>query len=842
MKKRILCVLLCALMILQTLPLAVGADGVTCSPVCVGTNRNANEYVWNFSAPINSYLSVTDDGMLMRVQWGALENALLVDYFDRTYEYRYSLTVKAELPIFGGFHVGTDGYYYLVTGQTNYDELADTECFRVTKYDRDWNRIDAVGLYDCNTTVPFNAGSLRFAEHGQYLLIRTAHEMYTSPDGLNHQANVTLSLDTRSMTFAGTACEVAPSLAGYVSHSFNQFLLMDGNTLVAIDHGDAYPRSIVLARAVLPLDGTLDIFTEEGFYRGHLDKFDLFAFPGATGENYTGACIGGFEYSDSAYLVAFNTVAQDGNYYQNQTKNICIATLNKQTEEIRILPVTDYAEGDGTTGVPHLVKLSNNSFLLMWMRRENLYYAVLNGDGEVVGEVQCAPDGTLSDCAPIVIDGKVVWYVYQGNRVTFYELDGETLEFRLQTTDTSHDWQVLEYPTEAGGECRGICKRCGTEGSFATPEYLLLNWGYDPSELYYKDYWFAWEGPFEVGTLLYWRLTPITDVMLTVSDTQGIVLDQGDGTLLCAKEGTYTLTLTHAYNPHLTRSFKIKVGHRYRYGCDTVCENCGHVREAGHVPGPLYIWPYPTCTEDGHGVTYCTFCNVELSHETIPATGHSYTEWWISMHPTCTEGGWEGRMCMNCGTYETQELPVTEHRYNAFVTLPTCTEGGFTTYICNCGDSYVAHETPATGHYFGRDCDTVCENCDYVREAEHIHSPLYIRQYPTCIEGGYGVTYCTMCGVELSCEMIPAMGHSFGQWYDGALGKEERFCNTCGEAETRDKEPDFDIDGNGRAEQADLTLLMSVLVGNTETDILFDLDFDGRLTVYDCVLLMQQLQ
>ena len=31
--------------------------------------------------------------------------------------------------------------YYIVSGQNNPDELADVECFRITKYDKNWNRI-----------------------------------------------------------------------------------------------------------------------------------------------------------------------------------------------------------------------------------------------------------------------------------------------------------------------------------------------------------------------------------------------------------------------------------------------------------------------------------------------------------------------------------------------------------------------------------------------------------------------------------------------------------------------------------------------------------------------------
>ncbi|MBQ8323884.1 MAG: hypothetical protein IJX82_01890 [Clostridia bacterium] len=845
MKKQLLCVLLSLLMIWQTLPVITHADSVTCSPVCEGTNANGNEYIWNWAAPMYSYLAVTAEGMLMRVQWGALEEKLLVEYFNSAYEFQYSLTVEQELPMFGGFHAGTDGCYYVVTGQTNYDEQADVECFRVTKYDSRWNRLGSAGLYDCNTTVPFDAGSLRFAEYGQFLLIRTAHEMYTSSDGLNHQANVTLSLDTLSMTFADTACEVEYSLAGYVSHSFNQFILMDGNQLLGLDHGDAYPRSITLSKATFPIDGTLGIYDELGFYRDLPATYDLFTFPGEIGENYTGACVGGFEYSDSAYIVAFSTVAQDENYYFNRTQNICVATLDKDTEEIRVLPVTDCPEGEESAGVPQLVKLSDNSFLLMWMRGGNLHYVLLNGDGETVGEVRSAPQGAVSDCRPIVIDGKAVWYVYHGNSVTFCEIDGETLELGMYTVDTSHDWQVLEYPTELGGLCHGICKRCGVEESFDTPTRLEFECGYHPTELYYDQDGLLWEGPFEVGTLLYWRVTPTSGVTFTVSDPEGVVLDPVGGTLLCAKEGTYTLTLAYAYNPRLLQKFEISVGHKYEYECDTVCMTCGYVREAGHIPGPLNIWQAPGCFEDGYGAYYCKYCSEKLSEESIPATGHVWDGWYIDSPPTCTEdgvekrwcrnctyyetrelpatghfydawyaetyatcteGGVEKRWCMNCSNYETREIPATGHQHELVVIPPTCYESGSTRYVCYCGDFYVVEETPATGHIYGEWVITAYPTCTEdgreerwcVRydscEARQIPATghTYVEQVilPTCTEGGYTIYTCH-CGYTFAGNEVAANGHLFEEWHTDVLGTctreglEHSTCSICGAYESR---------------------------------------------------------
>ena len=127
-------------------------------------------------------------------------------------------------------------------------------------------------------------------------------------------------------------------------------------------------------------------------------------------------------------------------------------------------------------------------------------------------------------------------------------------------------------------------------------------------------------------------------------------------------------------------------------------------------------------------------------------------------------------------------LPTLEHthKHEATVTPPTCTEEGFTTYTCRCGDSYVD---------------------DYVDPVDH----------------------------------------TWTEWQDVAPGKEERSCTACGETESRDKTPVYDINGDGAVEESDARDLLSLLVGNSTAEALPDLDFDGKLTIYDCVLLMQQV-
>lgn len=199
-----------------------------------------------WSHPVRSYLTVCQDGGFMRVQDLDSDAGILVEYYNPSYHLLFSRMIGKELPLFGAFYE-TGQYYFLLTGQLNMDERPDVEVYRITKYDKNWNRISSVGLNDCNTVEPFDAGSARMDTDGKYLYIRTCHRMYKSlKDGLNHQANVSIILDMEAMNITESYTAVSRSPFGYVSHSFNQFIKVDNDMIAAVDHGDAYPREIQL--------------------------------------------------------------------------------------------------------------------------------------------------------------------------------------------------------------------------------------------------------------------------------------------------------------------------------------------------------------------------------------------------------------------------------------------------------------------------------------------------------------------------------------------------------------------------------------------------------------------
>ena len=384
-----------------------------------------------------SYLTDIGNGNMMRVQ--ADGSDIYVEYYDSQYNITGSRQINPELPVFGGFYNGSDAYY-IVTGQENPDESDDVECYRITKYDKSWNRIGSVGLDNCNTYVPFDAGSLRMTESDGYLLIRTCHTMYQSSDGYHHQANVTIQVDVNKMQITDSFTDIMNVGYGYVSHSFNQFIRTDGNKIVAVDHGDAYPRSVVLVE--YQTDFTTGQFISNMGWQDHCKATDLLKIAGGIGNNTTYVNVGGFEVTDSAYIVAATSIDQenDGDYY-----NACILGKSKKDGHTFINWLTDIKEGYAATN-PYMVKINDNKYFVMWSYGNDttgtIDYTYIDADGNQISPIY-SMNGEISDCEPIYINGSVVWYTSdnKGN-VTFYGVDdnGNVLGSRNGLIYDGDDW------------------------------------------------------------------------------------------------------------------------------------------------------------------------------------------------------------------------------------------------------------------------------------------------------------------------------------------------------------------------------------------------------------------
>ena len=379
------------------------------------------------ASPIGSYLVDIGNGNMMRVQSDYDSSNIYVEYYDSQYNVTGVRQLAPELPIYGGFYSGGDAYY-IVTGQKNEEESDTVECYRITKYDKNWNRIGSAGLYDCNTFLPFRAGCVRMTEADGYLFVRTSHQMYLSSDGLRHQANVTIQFDENKLVITDSYTDVMNSKYGYVSHSFNQFIKTEGNHLVAVDHGDAYPRSIVLTE--YQTDFTNGQFISNmNYWKNPCKSTDLFEFTGGTGDNDTRASVGGFEVTDSAYLVAANSINQEDtsdDRSRHDYRNVCIVGKSKRDGHTFVNWLTNL-EGDLSATTPYLVKINDNKYLVMWSYQKRsvgaIDYTYIDADGSQISPVYTM-NGMLSDCEPVYINDTVVWYTSDSDgNVTFYGVD-----------------------------------------------------------------------------------------------------------------------------------------------------------------------------------------------------------------------------------------------------------------------------------------------------------------------------------------------------------------------------------------------------------------------------------
>ena len=798
MKKRMLSIVLSGAMAVST---AVSAGSFSAFAVaqCVaysGSNVNAQDYV-QWSDTVKSYLTVCDNGNYMRVQSGAIEGKLLVEYYSPDFEPLSTKLIDNELPIFGAFYDSGNNYYVL-SGQENPKQNDSLEVFRITKYDKNWNKIKSCGLYGANTTVPFDAGSARMTHSGDHLLVRTCHEMYKSSDGNNHQSNVTIEVDMPSMTITDSYTGVMNVDYGYVSHSFNQFIKTDGNHIVALDHGDAHPRSAVLVKYNSD-------FTTGKFFPSYFDKvsnIDVVTYPEYTAGhyNYTGAAIGGFDVSSSSYIVAQSTVDLD---YINtsETRNVYVSAVSKDLSTNKLNKITSYAEGTASASAPQLVKINNNSFLLLWARDTKVSCVKLNADGTVNGSIHTF-EGSLSDCQPVIKNGRAVWYVYDKNNVTFNSLNLSNLD-DIKTVDvkTGHDYET-KYASKTDGTVTQTCKSCGYVNKFTVPTSTTVYWRTDISNTSFSSV--LSKTQFSVGDSIDFWLYDDTDYTVEFSDRSMVSVNKLENyandirRITFKNGGSLTVKIYPTYNPSVAKTYKLTCGcTSHTYGSAVItkqptctsegtaiktCTKCNAtvtetIAKTSHKYANTVV--APTCTTDGYTLHKCSVCGTSYKDSTTKATGHSYGNSVVTKQPTCTSEGTAIKTCTKCNAIFTETIAKTSHKYADTVVAPTCTTNGYTLHKCSvCGTSYKDSTTKATGHSYGNSVVTkqptctsegtaikTCTKCsatvtETIAKTSHKYVDTVVA--PTCTTDGYTLHKCSVCGTSYKDSTTKATGHSYG--------------------------------------------------------------------------------
>lgn len=430
-----LCVLALAV---SMLPAAWAAELTPLKSAIAGGTYNGN-----WAIPVDAYLYQDGDN-LVRVEnykgikvvdsqgnfikWNASPR-LVAETYDSSFRLISSVDLDMELDLWGGFYAGED-YNFMIFGQENPSENDNAEVIRVVKYDKNWNRLGQASLRGANTTIPFDAGSLRCDEYNGYLYVRTCHEMYQSSDGLNHQANLTFSVRESDMTITDGYHDVVAG-KGYVSHSFNQFILVDSQgRLVALDHGDAYPRGAALSR--YDSQAGSDTFTKG------CKTFNLTTWSGQVGANVTGANVTDLAETSSGYLAAYSSTGKgSASTIGKDSMNIFLSYTSKDdfsSGGTTVRQLTSWQNGSDMYGSqPLLVPTGLNGGYILWQlaekadngyyyNKDSIQYATYSADG-TVSDIKTADGVRLSRCHPINYIGKVVWYSTSDSAPVFYVLD-----------------------------------------------------------------------------------------------------------------------------------------------------------------------------------------------------------------------------------------------------------------------------------------------------------------------------------------------------------------------------------------------------------------------------------
>ncbi|CDX04942.1 Dockerin type I repeat protein [Desulfitobacterium hafniense] len=452
---------------------------------------------WNprWSDTQTSYLFVNSDHRLSLLN--ASSEDIHVVTLDKDYQLLNQQRIELELPIFGTFYSGED-YNFIAFGQINREEDDSKEVIRIVRYDKEFRRIDSVSIYggESHTITPFDAGCGKMAQSGNELTFHTSRLCYTTKDGLNHQTSITITLDIPSMT-------VKKKLESFVSHSFNQFVAYDGVTRILVDHGDAYPRSVVMHISSNSSSG----------YR----ELDLFPIPGKIGANATGVSVGGLAVSDTAYLVAMNSVDHSQvleytNYdlvglpADQRDIILCVVPKNGSAGQIRQVTLASYTDSSFITTVPSLLPISGNKFMVLWeefslkesswswgdkTQGGDVCYVYVDAQGQALGPIERLKNYRLSACQPILYNNTVVWPQSANDKLIFNRFSTLDMEYiagqnRVLTAVavSQQGWQSAESVILASGNDANLVDALAAAslaGQENAPILLSINQQLDPA-------------------------------------------------------------------------------------------------------------------------------------------------------------------------------------------------------------------------------------------------------------------------------------------------------------------------------------------------------------------------
>ena len=360
------------------------------------------------------------------------KNSIGVEYYDNDLKIRSKRKINMELPLWGGFYAGSDGYY-LVEGQTNNKENDSAEVIRVIRYDTNWKRTGAAAitsnpeLFGGEVRTPFDYGCVEMTESNGRLYVVTGHEGYVdSSVGRGHQGFLMAEIDQATMKGKIVSCDLW--------HSFAQYIKSHGSYLYVLEQSEG-SRCTKLSRYD---SNTLDCTTIE-----------LLPYGGSRTSVWALACyasVDGMAVSSDSVLCVGTSI--------DQSKYDKVSENTPHNLYLSVTPISDFSEkatatrkltnftggGKSFAGVK-ITKINDNRFMISWeeyvsdddrksssandpLSSSTLHYLFVDGKGKSLSK-EFTTAAPISDCQPVVKDSRVVYYASNSNTLNFYSINSD---------------------------------------------------------------------------------------------------------------------------------------------------------------------------------------------------------------------------------------------------------------------------------------------------------------------------------------------------------------------------------------------------------------------------------
>lgn len=342
---------------------------------------------------------------------------------------------KRRYPLLGGVACDADGNYYVVWGKRDASGKGGKVTMAVSKYTAGGKHVKTVTYKTSKssdsweTKTPFDAGNCAIAIKGDLLVCSYGRLMYNG-----HQSNDILAVNIRTMT-------KLTDYSNYASHSFNQSVLISStDDVIYTNHGDAYPRGIVTSKDSTNASGD----TTDGASN------TSFGFYGNSGNNYTGAQLGGTAETSAGYMLAAAGPKSMTKKSENQNRNVFVQLLDKSDLSSLLSASTRKGTVNGTattnTGIKWLTNYSSkytasavsivatddDRVIVFWEKRSastsyfiNSYYMVLSASGTTLQKATPLYRRLNVYESPVYRDGCVYWTTAPGSgkKATTYKMD-----------------------------------------------------------------------------------------------------------------------------------------------------------------------------------------------------------------------------------------------------------------------------------------------------------------------------------------------------------------------------------------------------------------------------------